>query len=79
MISKSLMAVSIRQTLPAMRVCRLCSKWHLEEWDGAGAGAVSMDDHPHATNNALDQAEQELLISTVSEIRALCEQQGRKQ
>ena len=38
-----------------------------------------MDDHPHATNNALDQAEQELLISTVSEIRALCEQQGRKQ
>ena len=26
-----------------------------------------MDDHPHATDNGLDQAEQELLISTVSD------------
>jgi hypothetical protein len=26
-----------------------------------------MDDHPHATDNAFDQAEQELLISTVSD------------
>jgi hypothetical protein len=31
------------------------------------AGAVSMDDHPHATVNAIDQTEQELLISTVSD------------
>jgi hypothetical protein len=31
------------------------------------AGAVSMDDHPHATGNAIDQTEQELLISTVSD------------
>jgi hypothetical protein len=26
-----------------------------------------MDDHPHATDNALDRTEQELLISTVSD------------
>ena len=26
-----------------------------------------MDDHPHATDNELDQAEQEILISTVSD------------
>jgi hypothetical protein len=32
-----------------------------------GVGAISMDDHPHATDNALDQAERELLISTVSD------------
>ena len=31
------------------------------------AGGVSMDDHPHATDNAVDQTEQELLISTVSD------------
>jgi fructose-1-phosphate kinase PfkB-like protein len=30
-------------------------------------GAVPMDDHPHATDNALDQTEQELLVSTVSD------------
>src|SRR5690242_5512101 len=32
-----------------------------------GAGAVSMDDHPDAADNPLDQTEQELLISTVSD------------
>ena len=26
-----------------------------------------MDDHPHATDNAIDQTEQEFLISTVSD------------
>jgi hypothetical protein len=30
-------------------------------------GAVPMDDYPHATDNALDQTEQELLVSTVSD------------
>jgi hypothetical protein len=65
MNTENLMAT--RQTLPAMRVCRLCSKRHVGKWDGAGAGTVSMDDHPHATDNALDRAEQELLISTVSD------------
>jgi hypothetical protein len=32
-----------------------------------GAGTVSMDDHPHATDNAVDQTDQELLVFTVSD------------
>jgi hypothetical protein len=34
----------------------------LVKWDGAGAGAVSMDEHPNATDNAAD-----LLIFTISD------------
>jgi hypothetical protein len=30
-------------------------------------GAVSMDDHSHATDNAIDQTDQELLIFSVSD------------
>jgi hypothetical protein len=38
-----------------------------QEWSGAGGRIVSMDHHPHATDNAVDQTDQELLIFTVSD------------
>jgi hypothetical protein len=56
-----------------MTLRRLRSAAKLLERDEArriavnAAGAVPMDDHPHATDNALDQTEQELLVSTVSD------------
>jgi hypothetical protein len=42
--------------------------WNTTRREAVNAsGAVAMDDHPHATNNAIDQTEQELLISAVSD------------
>jgi hypothetical protein len=42
--------------------------WNATRREAVNAsGAVVMDDHPHAIDNAIDQTEQELLISTVSD------------